>query len=343
MTSRMKTGLRCAIVCTSLCAMTGAAEAARWQTCNGSPVKWRDTLNIHRNRCSIPDTGDVNSAYWNGMRQWDRLSTVVDSTRVNAASDCEIAFDDGQNEVALLDRSEIDGNNGLTILQLGFCFINNSIDEADIMVANDMDFTAQRGDFVGKTGRSTFVHEFGHFFGFEHDDSHSVMRTTAPRPLTGGVEPSTLWPNDSIGMKSLYGFSTTRPNLLPSALSVVGGSVQALDPVTTVTMCGGGTRATRVYLGNSGNAASGTYNLRVRLSRTAPMTGYFESTEVAGSFTHSLGAFSQVVVDLPFKVPFSLPNGTYFIYTDMDFTGTIAEILEGDNSTVSAMKVRVNC
>lgn len=52
------------------------AEAARWRTCNSSPVKWRGTLNIHRNRCSIPDTGIVNSAYWNGVLQWDRLSSV---------------------------------------------------------------------------------------------------------------------------------------------------------------------------------------------------------------------------------------------------------------------------
>jgi hypothetical protein len=344
MMTRTRTGLRCAIVFASLFAMEGAAEAARWRTCNGSAVKWRGTLNIHRNRCSIADTGIVNSAYWNGMRQWDRLSSIVDGTFVNGAGDCSISHGDGQNEVGLVNRAVIDGANGLTVLQLGLCFIgSNDIDEADVMVANDLNFTARNGDFRGTTGRSTFVHEFGHLYGFLHEDVHAVLRTTPPHLLTGGFEPSTVWPSDSIGMNSLYGFSTTRPNLLPSALGVVGASVQTLDPASTVTVCRGGSSTTRVYLGNSGNAGSGTYNLRIRLSTTAPMTGYFQNTTVASSFTHSLGAFTQGTFDLPFTVPFGLANGTYFIYSDMDHTGTIAEILEGDNSTVSAKRVRVNC
>jgi hypothetical protein len=325
-------------------AVIDGAEAASWRTCNGSPVIWRGTLNIHRNRCSIPDTGNVNSAYWNGVRQWDRLSSVVDGFFVNAANDCSISHGDGQNEVGLVNRSVIDGANGLTILQLGLCFIgSNDIDEADVMIANDLNFTPQWGNFRGTTGRSTFVHEFGHLFGFNHEDAHDVMRTTPPHIVTGGSEPSTVWPSDTIGMSAVYGFSSTRPNLLPSALGVVGGSVQTLDPATTVSLCRGATTTTRVYLGNSGNAASGTYNLRIRLSTTSPMAGYSQSTNVAALFTHSLGAFAQGTFDLPFRVPSSLLNGTYFIYIDMDYTRTITEILEGDNSTVSAKRIQVSC
>jgi hypothetical protein len=97
------------------------------------------------------------------------------------------------------------------------------------------------------------------------------------------------------------------------------------------------------YLGNSGNAASGTYNLRIRLSPTSPMLGYSLGSTVAATFTHSLGAFSQGTFDLSFRVPTFLSNGTYFIYVDMDHTGTITELREGDNSTVSAMKLQVTC
>ncbi len=344
MNNTLRNTIRFVFVCAALCAMTGAAEAARWRTCNGSAVKWRGTLNVHRNRCSIADTGIVNSAYWNGMRQWDRLSNVVDGTFVNPASDCFISFGDGQNEVGLVNRANIDGANGLTVLQLGLCFIgSNDIDEADVMVANDLNFTARNGNFLGTSGRSTFVHEFGHLFGFLHENAHAVLRTSPPHLITGGSEPSTVWPSDSIGMNSLYGFALTRANLLPSALGVVGGSAQTLDPSSTVTVCRGGSSSTRVYLGNNGNAGSGTYNLRVRLSTTAPMAGYSGSTTVVSSFTHSIGAFSQGTFDLGFTVPFSLANGIYFIYTDMDHTSSITEILEGDNRTVSAKRIRVNC
>ena len=324
--------------------MTGAAEAARWRTCNGSPVKWRGTLNLHRNRCSIGDTGNVNSAYWNGMRQWDRVSGVVDGTFVNSASDCSISHGDGQNEVGLVNRSVIDGANGMTVLQLGLCFIgSNDIDEADVMVANDLSFTPQWGNFRGTTGRSTFVHEFGHLFGFLHDDVHAVLRTTPPHLITGGSEPSTAWPADTIGMNSIYGFSISRPNLLPSALGVVSGSVQTLDPAGTVAACRGSSRTARFYLGNSGNVGSGTYNLRIRLSPTSPMAGYSGATTVAATFTHSIGAFSQGTFDLNYQVPWGLANGTYFVYVDMDYTRTITEFAEGDNSTVSARKLSVSC
>jgi hypothetical protein len=344
MTTKTRTTIRSAIVCVSLLAITGAAEAARWRTCNGSSVKWRGTVNIHRNRCSIADTGLVNSAYWNGMRQWDRLSNVVDGTFVNSATDCWIGYGDGQNEVGLVNRSAIDGANGLTVLQLGLCFIgSNDIDEADVMIANDLSFTPRNGDFLGTTGRSTFVHEFGHFFGFLHEDAHDVLRTTPPHLLTGGSEPSTVWPSDTIGMNALYGFATSRPNLLPSALGVVGGAVQTLDPAGTVAACRGAARTVRVYLGNSGNVSSGTYNLRIRMNTTAPMAGYSLNTTVVAGFTHSLGAFSQGTFDLAYTIPFSLPFGVYRVYVDMDHTGSIAEILEGDNRTVSARRINVNC
>ena len=344
MRMNLRTSVRFAFVLATAFATATAAEAATWRTCNGSAVKWRGTLNIHRNRCSIPDTGIVNSAYWNGMRQWDRLSNVVDGTFVNGAGDCSISHGDGQNEVGLVNRANIDGNNGLTILQLGLCFIgSNDIDEADVMIANDLSFTARNGNFLGTTGRSTFVHEFGHLFGFLHEAGHTVLRTSPPHLITGGSEPSTVWPADTIGMSSLYGFSSSRPNLLPSALGVVAGSVQTLDSASTVTVCRGSSSSTRVFLGNSGNVGSGTYNLRVRLSTTAPMGGYSLGTNVVSSFTHSIGAFSQGTFDLGFTVPFWLADGVYFIYTDMEHTHSIVEILEGDNTTVSAKRIRVNC
>src|SRR5690242_3863353 len=102
------------------------ANAAAWNTCNGSPVIWRSHIAINRNRCSIADTGVVNSAYWNGLRNWNNLIGIVTTFLVNPATDCVVDHGDGQNEVARSNRSDIDGNNGLTILQLGLCFIGSN-------------------------------------------------------------------------------------------------------------------------------------------------------------------------------------------------------------------------
>lgn len=334
---------RAALAAVSCLLLPLSATAAVWRTCNGSPVQWRGQTHVYRNRCSIPDTGLINTAFWNGVRQWDALSGVVDGFWVNPATDCSIGHNDGQSEVGLTNRSNIDGANGVTILQLSACTTGPSnINEADVLLADDLDFTAKWGNFRGTVGRSTFVHEFGHFFGFRHEDVHAVLRTTPPHLLTGGNESSTVWPSDALGMNALYGFRAA-VNLLPSALGVVGTTVQTLDPALTVTLCRGGSRTTRFYLGNSGNVGSGTYGIRIRLSPVPPFSGYTATATEVASFTHSLGGFSEGTFDLAFRVPSTLPNGTYYIYLDMDPARTIPESNDGDNSTVSAMRIIVNC
>lgn len=321
-----------------------AAEAAVWRTCNGSPVIWRGGTSVHRNRCSIADSGVTNTAYWNALDTWNRMAGAVTGFFANAASDCSVSHGDGENEIALVDRATIDGNNGLTVLQLGACgFGANDIDEADVMVANDLGFLPVWGNFLGTTGRSTFVHELGHFFGFNHDDTHAVMRTSPPHLVGGGAEPSGNWPSDTAGISAVYGFVTSRPNLVPAALGVVSGAVRALDPQVTFSLCRGITRTTRVYLGNSGNLPSGPYSIRIRMSPLAPPAGTTATTTVVATFNHSLAAFSQGTFDLPFTIPATLPDGTYYIYVDLDPAGLVTEVLEGDNTTVSAMRFLISC
>ncbi|RKG67052.1 hypothetical protein D7V80_17360 [Corallococcus sp. CA054B] len=320
------------------------AGAAAWDTCNGTPVKWYSGPVVYRNRCSIPDSGNVNAAYWNGLRQWDDLSHIVAGYNVNAATDCSLDHSDGQNEIGLCDRASIDGNNGVTYSVVGLCFIgSNGIDEADVCIASDLDFTPRNGNAFGTSGRSTFVHEAGHFFGFKHEGGHSILRTSPPHLVTGGYESSTLWPTNAQGMNTLYGYSVTKPNLLPSSMGVVGDVAQTLDPAGTKSVCRGTAQSVKFYVGNLGNAAVSSYSMRVRLSPTAPPNGYYESTHVVGTFTHSLGAFSEGIYSLGFTVPSSLPYNTYYVYLDMDPAGAVDELRENDNTTVSAMLLRVGC
>src|SRR6187402_348398 len=100
---------------------SGAAQAwiANFPDCNGHDVKWRNTLEVSRNKCSIPDSGDLNEAYWNGVLQWDNLTSEVDGFLVRPADDCSVAIGDGKNEVAIVDPSVIPGLNGDTRTIIG--------------------------------------------------------------------------------------------------------------------------------------------------------------------------------------------------------------------------------
>ena len=119
------------------------------------------------------------------------------------------------------------------------------------------------------------------------------------------------------------------------------GALTRLDPTTAVTACRGSSQTVRVYIGNMGNVNVGAYQFRVRLSTTAPPTGYTQSTNVAAVFNHSATAFSEGIHTLGFTVPAGLPTGTYNIYIDLDFANTVVELREGDNRTISSKRLSV--
>ena len=320
-------------------------------TCNGSNVIWRETVTVSRNSCSIRDTNPVAvSAFNNSVAQWDNPSNLTLSRSSNSVTDC--SFDratNDNNEVSLVNRSAIDGNNGLTFSDIGACFIGaNDIDEADATIANDMDLSVREGNVINpRYGRSTFVHEMGHFIGLGHvARTHAVMDNPNSAAMAGGNEPVQLWPDDANGLNALYGLTgSARSNLIVSSQQWVNGPTSFDSGVLAA--CRGQSFSPTFFLGNSGNAATGTYNIRIRLSTAAPFSGgYTGTTGVAATFTHSLPAFGEFIGPLTFTIPSTLPinlTTPYNIYIDVDFTGGIAERNEGDNVTVSGLQIRVQC
>jgi hypothetical protein len=331
-----------------LVASPAKLDAAVWSTCNGSPVKWRKTLNVNRNRCSIPDSGAVKDAYLNGSGQWQQYKPVISGLFVNPATDCTINTGDGQNEVGLATRASIDGNNGLTFRQDGTCFIgSNDIDEADILVANDMPFGDPAANSMTNVnpnpGRVTFVHEFGHLIAFEHENAFSIMKTQNPRPLVGGTSNhASVFPSDTIGLNALYGFNS-QSNLVSSA-HTFGTNVQLGNPTETRFVCRGQSVTVNFTIGQNGNVAAPLFRARVRLSQTAVPAGFSfaDGTEVSAA-DFNFGGFSQFSPSFTFTVPSFLPNGVHFVYFDVDTFSESAESKEDDNSTISGLALNIGC
>lgn len=307
--------------------------------CNGSNTIWRGTVEVHRNSCSINTTDQI-SAYLNGAHQWNDYSPgVIDSFLVRPTSDCSIDHaTNGQNEVGRVARGDIDGVDGRTFVDAGICGIGaNDIDEADMLIANDLNLAPGDGrNFatnLGAYGRTVFPHEFGHFFGFDHENfPQTQMRTAGMGPTTGGVEVgqevAVIWPSDSLGMSTLYGIAN-KANLMAGATGIVGGSIATLDPNTIVGVCTGATQTTRMYIGNAGKAATGTYSGRIQLIGPG--------NPVVLNFTHSLNGFTEGTFDLTFTVPGGLQAFTpYQIKLILDTGSVVSEFKENDNSAMSA-------
>ena len=224
--------------------------------CNGYHVKWRSDLHISRNRCSIPDSGDINASYWNGIGQWDNLTHVVDNFLVRPGADCSISTGDGINEVGVVDPAYIDHNYGVTRLLYGICFIGpNDIDEADVLVSGSLPFTNPSPTSLSPEGRGTFTHEFGHVLGFaDENGGYGAMHQT-PRPYTGGNATASVFPTDTMGLEAFYGLSSGNADLITSAMSLFGTSVGLWDSGTQQ-VCRGDSHTVRFYIGNAGKANS---------------------------------------------------------------------------------------
>ncbi len=332
---------RWAFAAVAIAASSATAFASNFEACvsGGQPKIWYTNPDVHRNRCSIGDNSLAIGAYWNGINQYNDLTNIVDDFLVRPASDCSSDHDDGMTEVGIADPASIDGNNGVTFVKHSTCVSSfSTIVEADIIINNTLSFTNKTGNFYGTSGRSTFVHEFGHFMGFKHEQSHGIMRTSPPHILTGGVPSSTIWPAETYGLNFAYGLTSSSPNLLPSAQGVSAGNVVLMtDGITTP--CRNTVGSATFYVGNMGASATGTYTLRIRLTSAATSTG----GTVVATFTHSLPAFSGDYYAFDFWIPSAFPFGDYYVLLDLDSTGSIAELREHDNTTVNGRIIRVQC
>jgi hypothetical protein len=110
-----------------------------------------------------------------------------------------IGIDDGQNDVALTDRSNIGGDNGLTFMVHNLCVLSSSWVEADVLVANDLTpGHVDEDSLTTVSERSTFLHEFGHAHGLAHSQNFNNMRVPQPRPVVGGSgETVDVFPDDA--------------------------------------------------------------------------------------------------------------------------------------------------
>jgi len=328
--------------------LSGAAEAAAWRTCNGKPVKWESGhFGTVRNRCSIADSGDVNASYWNAISQWQSISGVINSTSTWPADRCYITHGDGYNDVALVNRSNIDGNHGLTILQLDGCtwsWSTQYIDEADAMVSNDMSFhNPDESQWTDTTsGRVTFLHELGHAHGLQHSDNFGIMCTHQARPYVGGTgDHVSVLSDDDWGIRQLYPSNSYR-NLFASAQKMNGTSATTFNVGTTINVCRNQPLSIGFTFGATGNSGADGFRIRMSMANQPPPSGFTGGYDLGywNGWVSADGVYSSYYsVTVP-----NVPTGIYWIYFRVDDNSLFSESREYDNVTHSPMTLNVqNC
>ncbi len=213
-------------------------------TCNGCTGKIGSSQeHVRQNLSSIAAGGARESDLFNASTEWN--TRVMSRSPVNVSgttSDTVITHGDGQWEAGVVARSTIGGNNGLTVIQWGTCFIGcNDMDEADPMVASDLLFgnPDESGWDVAVggplSGRDVFVHEWGHVLGLGHQTGYDVMIPGGLKPRVGGTGThSTPSGDDRNGAATLYGGPSSFKNLLASGQRFSGGAVTTTSFAGTI-------------------------------------------------------------------------------------------------------------
>ena len=184
------------------------AQAYQFGYCNGVPnfPKYYP-MSTYINACSIPVATTSRDAALHALSEWNTITTTNSYAYSGDSGGCSITHGDGQNDMAIVPRAAIGGNNGLTISYRDACTSSSQIVEADMMVANDLTMDNPYDSFMGSNfncagnpatsppqngscdrglGNFAFLHEAGHARGQQHEIGFVVMHNGPPVPYAGG-------------------------------------------------------------------------------------------------------------------------------------------------------------
>lgn len=317
------------------------AHAFKFLTCNGNPIVWGDTFSMTRNKFSIPTGTTEAGAFKNAVDRWNGVIGMQNMVGISSSttSGSSVTTGDGQNDVALTDPGNIGGNNGLTVMLRSLCFFSSSWGEADVFVSNTLPFGHVAEDTLTTSGRSTFLHEFGHAHGLLHHQRFNNMRVPQPRPVVGGPnETVDVLPDDAAGGRFLYPNWNAEFNLFASAQRKTSQDKIVLANSGTKTFCskGGGSITLNSTIGNNGNfilvAAERWWVSTSASAHDGSGTQIFQKNSVV--FEQEKTTQSQVTFNMP-----ALPVGTYFLYHGVDIFDD--ESRKDDNAVREALTIKV--
>lgn len=327
------------LVALTLTILSSTAQADLYANyCFGTPDEL-DTGGLFeaRNAPTMPVGSGQQMAFVNAIGEWNLVSAMP-VYETGAQNDDSFQHGDWVNEFGLVNRSDIDNDNGKTVYRhVNFCAEpghHGDYSEADSMIAVDLNFQNMLEEqFVTKSGvgggRGTILHEMGHQLGLGHFGSFNYLNTIDRRPAAaaGGTK-FAPFPSDMAPLVRLYGWKGNT-NIFNSAQFQSGLDVDNNLPAGQIFFCPNSPLTIKMTVANVG-ASNITFNQRVRMVRRDGLV--IELVNWPGGTVGWHNHFTwNVAVSLA-----GVPAGEYTVFHHIDFDNRISEWQEDDNFVIQS-------
>jgi hypothetical protein len=343
----MKT-LRLATIAAALTASFLASnEASAFNllaTCWWNDTNWSGDATAQLSPVSFPTShpsrGDLvlELGRWNAMQgMWFDFSPIIND------SDGTFAMGNGANEF-VWHNTATDGALAVTTVRFDACFIDQEIEEADMVFDNTI--TWEFGDHdprqvEGATSfRFTAVHEAGHFLGLDHEPNTMAVLLTTASGFHGGSSTNRSAPfgDDARGARRLYPTSPGETDFSISNFRWVSMDATALILPTGVTTVRRGRNVTTGFAFTNQGTTSVSFPFMVFLS-TNSIISTADRPLVSGTGFADPGFFGDFTFAV--TIPADVAPGDYFIGAILDPGNTVPEQRESNNIVAFPGTIRV--